>query len=543
VRLLENLRAIEQTRESYWLRYPETSPTRLRWRAHAARHALHIAPGEIVLELGAGSGLWTEHLSAVLRGASPITGAVFNAPLAAQARKRALAGTTFTMVTVPEDLPQSHFDYVVGTATLSHDRWRENLEWIHQLLSPGGRFLFLEANYWNPQVFAKANSRALARWSRNADCQIALRKSELIEASEGEGFEEPIVVPYDILHPRTPRRLISAVQSTAFVLEQMPAIKELCGTLFFSARKAGTPRGEKAPSDLAHHPALRDSVSIVVPCHNEAMNLPRLVKALVDSYDSYIHEIVLVNDNSTDETVEVIRALQRREPRVKLVDRSPPAGVGRALRDGYAATTGAYILSMDCDFAMLVPEFQDLFDVIAAGHDGAIGSRFSHESVLLNYPPAKLLGNRAFHLLARLILRRPIHDVSNNLKLYRGEILRDMRIAQDGFAANAETGLRPLIDGWDIKEVPIAWINRSADMGVSTFRVVRVAPGYVRALVRMIRAHADEGSRADAWDRSAQTRRARAAHTRDPAHANGQPRDAQEDQGDLDAVVPAPGKR
>ena len=144
---------------------------------------------------------------------------------------------------------------------------------------------------------------------------------------------------------------------------------------------------------------------------------------------------------------------------------------------------------MDCDFEMLVPEFQDLFDVIAEGYDGAIGSRFSHESVLLNYPAAKLLGNRAFHLIARVLLRRPIHDISNNLKLYRAEILRDMDIEQDGFAANAETGLRPLLAGFDIKEVPIAWINRSSDMGVSTFRVARVAPGYVVALVRMLMGH------------------------------------------------------
>jgi hypothetical protein len=67
--------------------------------------------------------------------------------------------------------------------------------------------------------------------------------------------------------------------------------------------------------------------------------------------------------------------------------------------------------------------------------------------------------------------------------------LREMNITQDGFAANAETGLRPLLEGRDVKEVPIAWINRSADMGVSTFRVARVAPGYAMALARMLRGY------------------------------------------------------
>jgi dolichol-phosphate mannosyltransferase len=486
--LFQNLREIECSREAYWLRYPATSPTRLRWRANATRHALHVAPGETVLELGAGSGVWTEHLVSVLRQESPMTAAVFNPHLAELARARGVAATDIVTVSQEADLPLAGYDFVVGTAMLSHDRWRENLAWIVRLLKPGGQMLFLEANYWNPQVFAKAHSRRLARWSRNAECQIALRESEVRDAAAHQGLEETVVVPYDILHPRTPQRLVPAVQSTAFVLEQLPGIRKLCGTLFICAVKPGRASMERPRRDLARHDVLSDAVSVVVPCHNEAMNIPRLVHALTATYDRYIHEIILVNDNSVDDTAAIVRRLGEQDSRVRLVDRSPPPGVGRALRDGYAATTGKYILSMDCDFEMLIPELQDLFDVVAAGHEGAIGSRFSHESVLLNYPASKLLGNRAFHLTIRLLLHRKVRDISNNLKLYRGDILREMSIVQDGFAANAETGLRPLLEGRDIKEVPIAWINRSGDMGVSTFRVARVAPGYVMALARMLAA-------------------------------------------------------
>jgi ubiquinone/menaquinone biosynthesis C-methylase UbiE len=490
--LWANLCEIERSRDAYWRRYPRTSPTRLRWRANAARHALHIAPGESVLELGAGSGVWTEHLSAVTAGASPITAAVFNADLAKSARELALPNTDVVLVGSEEQLPENSFDFVVGTAILSHDHYQENLAWMHRLLKPGGQLLFFEANYFNPQVYAKAHNRRLARWAGNAQHQIALRAAELAYSLRREGFEETEIVPYDILHPRTPSRLIPSVQTTAFLLEHLPGVRQLCGTLFITARKPGRTSIERPRVDLTRHDVLRDGVSVVVPCHNEAMNIGRLVHALTRTYDGYIHEIVLVNDNSSDETAAVARELAEREPRVKLVDRTPPPGVGRALRDGYAATTGRYILSMDCDFEMLVPELQDLFDVVAAGHDGAIGSRFSHESVLLNYPAMKLLGNRAFHLIARVVARRPIHDVSNNLKFYRADILRELDITQDGFAANAETGLKPLLAGHDIVEVPIAWINRSADMGTSTFRVAGVAPGYVRALGRMLRGSAGQ---------------------------------------------------
>ena len=111
-----------------------------------------------------------------------------------------------------------------------------------------------------------------------------------------------------------------------------------------------------------------------------------------------------------------------REPRVRLVERQPPNGVGRALRDGFSAATGRYILTMDCDFLYILPELRDLFDSIARGRDGAIGSRFSYQSMLVNYPFPKILCNRGFHLLVNLLCRVRVRDLSNNLKLFRAEI-------------------------------------------------------------------------------------------------------------------------
>jgi glycosyltransferase involved in cell wall biosynthesis len=216
------------------------------------------------------------------------------------------------------------------------------------------------------------------------------------------------------------------------------------------------------------------------------MNVRRLIDALLHTYDKYIHEIIIVDDNSTDRTAEVARQAMREEPRVKVIRRTPPAGVGRALRDGYAAATGRYILTMDCDFVLIVPELRDLFDSVAAGRDGAIGSRFSHDSVLVNYPFLKILCNRGFHWLLKLALLNRVRDISNNLKLYRAEILKTLDIEQPGFAANVETGLKPLLAGYDIQEVPMSWINRTADMGSSSFGITRVSASYFATLIRTI---------------------------------------------------------
>jgi dolichol-phosphate mannosyltransferase len=483
----QNLREMELSREAYWLRYAATSPFKLRRRALTVRHCLHVLPGERILELGAGSGLWTEHLVTVLRGENPITAAVFNKELAEAASVKHLPNTEFVHIRDSiADLPEGAFDYVIGTIILCHDLYPQTLSALHRLLKPGGEILFFEANYWNPQVFLKNLIRPLGRLCGDASCHIGMRRYELIKIASHRGFTNIEIIPYDIIHMRLPRSLVGLVQSASFILEHAPVIKNFCGTLYIWLKKPGEEGARRPHVSLAKHRQLYGSTSVVVPCYNEEMNVPPLVKALTEMYTDYLHEIIIVNDNSIDQTAEVTRALATREPRIKLINRAPPGGVGRALREGYAAATGRYILSMDCDFVQIVPELRDLFEAVAAGRDGAIGSRFSLESVLINYPFFKIICNRGFHTLIRLLLPGRVRDISNNLKLYRAEILKGLEIRQDYFAANMETGLKPMLSGYDIQEVPISWINRTIDMGSSTFKVLHAGPGYVSALLHII---------------------------------------------------------
>ncbi len=480
-----NLQVMERAREGYWLRFPGTSAVKLRWRALAVRHSFHVLPGEQILELGAGSGLWAEHLTGVLRGQNPITAAVFNEEFLHSAKQ--LPNVKFVHVKdLRGDLPAESFDYIVGTAILCHDLYAQNLQALHRLLKPGGQILFFEANYWNPQVAAKNFIRPLGRWAGIAECELGLRKYVLMKVASHQGFVDIDIIPYDIVHPRTPRFLLRALKSLAFLLEHTPGVRDLCGTLYIWAKKPGDEEARRPRVNLAEHDSLYGSTSFVVPCHNEEMNVGPLVESVLRYYGPYVHEIVIVNDGSRDRTAEVTMEIARQEPRVRLVNRTPPNGVGRALRDGYAAATGRYILSMDCDFVQILPEFRDLFDAVAAGHDGAIGSRFSPESLLINYPSIKIICNRAFHLLANILLPAHMRDISNNLKLYRGEIFKGLEIEQPGFAANAETGLKPLLSGYDICEVPISWINRTIEMGVSSFHIRKAAPGYIGVLAKLV---------------------------------------------------------
>jgi len=218
------------------------------------------------------------------------------------------------------------------------------------------------------------------------------------------------------------------------------------------------------------------------------MNIEPLVKGLTAFYDDYIHQIVLVDDNSTDGTQKVIEKLAKKDPRIVPVIRSAPNGVGLAIRDGYKMATGEYILSMDCDFQHLLPELEDMFDAITKdGVDAAVGSRFSRHSVLINYPFGKILANRGFHLCFNILCRRWCRDLTNNLKLMRRETVDRMELTEPWFAINSEIGLQLALMKCGLKEVPISWIDRSFDMGQSSFRVLKVGGGYARVLWRLAR--------------------------------------------------------
>ena len=134
--LENNLREMERARERYWRHYLGTSPIKLRWRALTVRHCFHILPGESILEIGAGTRLWTEHLSEVLRQENEITAAVFNPEFAADPRWQRLRNVH--LVESLEDLPAESFNYIAGTAILCHSEYQCNLRSLYRLLKPGG---------------------------------------------------------------------------------------------------------------------------------------------------------------------------------------------------------------------------------------------------------------------------------------------------------------------------------------------------------------------------------------------------------------------
>ena len=465
----------ETYRDWYLLHQDPIPQDRLLWRAQSFRHLVHLLPGQTILELGGGCGLFTQQLLKVTRGENPITVATFTAV------ENAAPVEQFRLSDLPGELEGRSFDLITGIDVLDEKTCDLVLQNVRNLLRPGGQVVFFESNPWNPVL-------KIRRFCRNLlgrkDPRMLLSQPQLYELLSDIGLIRNLVVFSDFAYAPLSRSMARLLRNLSILLENTPGVRTLAGSIVIFAQKPGGPRFLPDRS-LFQHLNLRSSVSIVVPCHNEEMNLQPLVSRLLALYREYLREIVLVDDNSTDRTAEIIRALTIKNPLVYGVFRKPPAGVGRALADGYNAASGRYVLSMDCDFIHLLPELRDLFDAAAEGYDVVVGSRFSRHSVLLNYPFQKIVANRGFHALAHLVFRRRFRDLTNNLKLMKREVLAALRLSEPHFAVNAETGFQPLLMNFSIKEVPISWINRAPDMGVSSFRLAKVGGGYWRVLARL----------------------------------------------------------
>jgi nucleoside-diphosphate-sugar epimerase/glycosyltransferase involved in cell wall biosynthesis/SAM-dependent methyltransferase len=476
--MIETLADRERLRDEYFSRNDPIAADRLTWRAQSLRHLVHLLPGQTILELNGGHGLLAQPLHRVTRGESPITVITFD-PNGRRPDDLPADVEYLRADALPGPLESRRFDFVVAMDVLDGRNSAWLLNQVHELLKPGGEAIFYESNPWNPVVWVR---RVFARLTGNRDTRQLLSRSNLYELISELGLIRAFAVHNDFCYSPLTKRMAWLFRNASILLENLPGVRRLSGSIIVHAQKP--PRViERQRASLADHECLKGAISVVIPCHNEEMNIIPLVRGLQDHFGPYLHEIIPVDDNSKDNTAAVIAKLAAEEPDlIKPVYRKPPNGVGRAIADGYKAATGDWILSMDCDFQHLLPEIRDLFDAAAQGYDVVLGSRFSRHSVLLNYPFQKIMANRGFHLLAQIALGRRCRDVTNNLKLMRREVIQMLRLRQPGFAVNAETGLQPLVMGCKIKEVPISWINRTPDMGTSSFKLVKVGGGYWQVL-------------------------------------------------------------
>lgn len=188
------------------------------------------------------------------------------------------------------------------------------------------------------------------------------------------------------------------------------------------------------------------TVSVVIPALNEAANLPHVLPRIPPD----IHEVILVDGYSTDQTVEVALALR---PSVQVVYQQG-RGKGCALRTGFAAATGDIIVMLDADGSTDPAEIPAFVGALCAGHDFAKGSRFLHGGGSADMPLHRQLGNQVLVWLVQLFFGGRYSDLCYGYNAFWRRILPLLDLDCEGFEIETMMNVRALLASLKVAEVP-----------------------------------------------------------------------------------------
>jgi SAM-dependent methyltransferase len=135
------------------------------------------------------------------------------------------------------DFEDESFDVVFGCSVLHHLNLRPALVEIYRVLKGGGRIVFTEPNMLNPQIWAERNIPAIRRLTNNSPDETAFVKWKLKREFLNHGFKDIRIRSFDFLHPLTPRKLIQSIINIGNVIEKIPLVREIAGSLLIHASK------------------------------------------------------------------------------------------------------------------------------------------------------------------------------------------------------------------------------------------------------------------------------------------------------------------
>ncbi len=201
-------------------------------------------------------------------------------------------------------------------------------------------------------------------------------------------------------------------------------------------------------------------LSIIIPAHNEAERLPSSLEAVKSFISSlpFETEVIVVENNSSDPTAEIVRERMKTMPQLRLISLAQP-GKGNAIRTGMLAAQGDYRFMADADFSMPVEEIRKFLADGKPLAPVAIASREAPGSKRIGEPFYRHLIGRIYNFLVRMLVLPGLQDTQCGFKCFSAEAAQAIFPLQrlEGWSFDVEvlTIARQL--GFKITEVPITW--------------------------------------------------------------------------------------
>ncbi len=205
-------------------------------------------------------------------------------------------------------------------------------------------------------------------------------------------------------------------------------------------------------------------LSIIIPVYNEAKRINKTLLSINEYLKTkdYSYEIIVVNDGSKDETIQIVKSLMPSIKNLILLDNKKNCGKGYAVKQGMLSSQGKYRVFTDADNSTSIDHFEKMLPWFEKGYDVVIGSRrISGARIAIHQPFWKEFLGRIGNLIIRLVAIKGIKDTQCGFKGFTAksaeDIFKRLTINRWGFDIEVLAIAKAL--GYKIKEIPVYWIN------------------------------------------------------------------------------------
>jgi dolichol-phosphate mannosyltransferase len=206
-------------------------------------------------------------------------------------------------------------------------------------------------------------------------------------------------------------------------------------------------------------------LSVVIPAHDEAASIAGTVTRIAERLEDagIDHEVLVVDDSSSDATAAVVERLAAGNDQVRCIRSHNPPGFGYAVRAGLERFEGDAVAIVMADASDDPADIVAYYHVLEEGYDCAFGSRFVKGARVVDYPRFKLVLNRIVNVGIRVLFRHGYNDTTNAFKAYRREVIETSQpLLSNHFNLTVELPLKAIVRGHTFKVIPVAWTNRAA---------------------------------------------------------------------------------